>query len=196
MTPARLVLPFAPLLSIAFAATACGNGSDSLADARRTAVDGSTLRDASLLDATAPRFDAPPVHVDATTSHVDAAQSIDSARAVDAIIVTIDAAVVADAKPAADATVDAVPPSPPAVTSLSPNVVNAHAFTLINVNGTGFTGATAVFVGATAVDFSFISDGALTFTTPSEPDSNQDVTVVTPVGTSPISGGDVIQFVN
>ena len=82
------------------------------------------------------------------------------------------------------------------MTSLSPNVVNAHAFTLINVNGTGFTGATAVFVGATAVDFSFISDGALTFTTPSEPDSNQDVTVVTPVGTSPISGGDVIQFVN
>jgi hypothetical protein len=85
-----------------------------------------------------------------------------------------------------------VPPPPPPVptlASVSPSTVNAFAGGLVTLTGTGFTGATQVQVGASALGapfgFSVVSDTTIAFQSPiAAALGPAPVTVTTPGGTS------------
>jgi hypothetical protein len=85
----------------------------------------------------------------------------------------------------------------PAVTSLNLAGGTASGGTTVTVNGTGFTGATAVNFGpgnpGTIVN---VTDGSLTVTSPACPPGSQtvDVTVTTPLGTSPAVSADQFTY--
>jgi len=90
------------------------------------------------------------------------------------------------------ASVDSVP----FVSAVSPNSGPPSGGTTVTVSGANFTGATAVHFGsAAATGVNVLSDTALTAVAP--PGSGTvDVTVTTPGGTSPATGGDRYSYVN
>ncbi len=83
----------------------------------------------------------------------------------------------------------------PTVTSVSPASGPATGGTTVTVNGTGFTGATAVHVGAAAASFTVVSDTQLTATVPPGSIGTVDVTVTGPGGTSATATGDHFTYV-
>jgi hypothetical protein len=86
-------------------------------------------------------------------------------------------------------------PGVPAVTALNPSAGTTAGGTTVTVTGCGFTGTTAVRFGGTAAGFTFVSDTQVTAVSPAGAAGTVDVTVTTPLGTSPISAGDRFQFV-
>jgi IPT/TIG domain len=77
----------------------------------------------------------------------------------------------------------------PTVTGLNPNSGPVNGGTTVTITGTGFTGATAVNFGDTPAGFWVDDDATITAISPGEgnPD-NVSVTVVTPGGTSAVTG--------
>jgi hypothetical protein len=86
--------------------------------------------------------------------------------------------------------IDIVVPPPPAVTSLSPNTGSPGGGTVVEITGTGFTGATDVLFGGTpAMTVTVNSDTQITTTAPAGL-GTVDVTVSGPNGTSAITLAD------
>jgi hypothetical protein len=85
---------------------------------------------------------------------------------------------------------------PPAVTKLEPNRGSPNGGTTVTITGTGFTGATAVHFGTTsAKSFTVNSATSITAVSPRmKGGGTVDVTVTTPVGTSPTSSADQFTF--
>lgn len=67
--------------------------------------------------------------------------------------------------------------------------------TPVGIDGSGFTGATAVDFGSTPASFKVLSDTEITTTSPRESAGTVDVTVTTPGGTSAISSVDKFTYV-
>jgi hypothetical protein len=87
----------------------------------------------------------------------------------------------------------------PAVTSISPHSGTVTGGTTITVNGSGFTGATAVNFGSTAgTSLNVVSDTQITVNSPANSMATApvDVTVVTPAGTSPTSSADKFGYID
>jgi hypothetical protein len=80
------------------------------------------------------------------------------------------------------------------VTSISPSAGPMAGGTTVTINGSGFTGATSVSFGATAVPPIPGSDSQITALSPAHAVGPVDVTVTAPRGTSPISSADVFMF--
>jgi hypothetical protein len=72
----------------------------------------------------------------------------------------------------------------PVVTTLAPSSGPAAGGTLVQITGTGFTGATAVSFGGTAATFTVQSDTSVSATAPAHAAGAVDVRVVTPAGMS------------
>ncbi len=87
------------------------------------------------------------------------------------------------------ATVGGTPPPAPTVTSLSVTSGDENGGTALTVNGTNFTGATAVDFGATAATaFTVTGPGTLSATSPAATSTGPvDVTVTTPGGKSAVN---------
>ncbi len=82
----------------------------------------------------------------------------------------------------------------PAVTALSPTFGPAAGNTLVTINGSGFTGATAVKFGTVAgTNLTVVSDSQITVDSPAGT-VPVDVTVIAPGGTSAIVGGDKFTY--
>jgi hypothetical protein len=76
-------------------------------------------------------------------------------------------------------------PPVPVISGLSVSVAGTKLGTPLTVTGTGFTGATKVFVGSVAVSFTTASDTRITLRAPARTTAGAaPVTVVTPGGTS------------
>ena len=88
------------------------------------------------------------------------------------------------------------PPPVPTVGNLSVSSGPATGGTVLQINGTGFTGATAVnFGGATASSFTVVSDTAISITAPAgAAGTTVDVTVTTPNGTSALYYDDQFTY--
>jgi YVTN family beta-propeller protein len=89
----------------------------------------------------------------------------------------------------------APPPPPaataPAVTGLSPASGETAGGGVVTISGSGFTGATGVDFGTTAAaSFTVESDSAIVATAPAGSAGAVDVTVTTPLGTSPTGSAD------
>jgi PKD repeat protein len=84
----------------------------------------------------------------------------------------------------------------PTVTEISPTYGPVSVNTPITITGTGFTGATAVTVGGTAVtSFTVVSATEITATTPATSTAGQvDVLITTPSGPSSSVAGDKYTF--
>ncbi|MGO9880317.1 MAG: IPT/TIG domain-containing protein [Acidimicrobiales bacterium] len=83
------------------------------------------------------------------------------------------------------------PPSPPAVTAVSPTSGPSTGDTSVTITGTGFTGASAVHFGtASATSLTVNSSTSLTATSPAGSLGTDDITVTTPGGTSATSSAD------
>ena len=84
----------------------------------------------------------------------------------------------------------------PSVTSVVPPAGGPVGGASIRIDGGGFTGATAVHFGTSAAErFSIVSDSEITAISPAGPDhAVVDVTVTTPVGTSPKFARDRFTF--
>ena len=82
----------------------------------------------------------------------------------------------------------------PTVTAVSPAFGSVAGGTTVTVTGTGFTGATAVHVGATAASFTVVSDSQLTVITPSGTPGTVHVTVTGPGGTSAATTADLFDY--
>ena len=83
----------------------------------------------------------------------------------------------------------------PSVTSVSPASGPTAGGTSVTINGTGFTGATAVSFGGTAAStFTVNSSSKITATAPAESAGTVDVTVTTPGGTSATSANDQFTY--
>jgi sugar lactone lactonase YvrE len=81
-------------------------------------------------------------------------------------------------------------PSPPTVTHVEPNLGSPSGGTTVTITGTELTGATAVKFGSTnAASFKVNSDKTITAVSPAGA-GTVDVTVTTPLGTSPASEAD------
>jgi IPT/TIG domain len=80
--------------------------------------------------------------------------------------------------------------SVPVVASVSPAVGPAGGGTSVTINGSGFTGATAVDFAGVQASFTFVSDAKITATSPTGSVGAADVTVTTPGGTSATSTAD------
>ncbi|MFF7234647.1 Ig-like domain repeat protein, partial [Streptomyces sioyaensis] len=74
--------------------------------------------------------------------------------------------------------------SVPNLTSLVPNSGSAAGNQLVTINGSGFTGVTAVSFGGTAASFTAVSDSVITATTPAHAVGAVQVQVTTPLGLS------------
>ncbi len=84
----------------------------------------------------------------------------------------------------ADSAAVAPNPGAPTVTSLSPSSVSAGGGATVQITGTGFSSASAVYFGTNASsDFSVVSPDVITATAPTNSGS-VNVAVVTPSGTS------------
>jgi hypothetical protein len=77
--------------------------------------------------------------------------------------------------------------APPTVSSVSPKNGPAAGGTLVTINGTGFTGATAVRFssGTPAASFTIVNDGKITVTAPPHAAGLVNIFVDTPLGTNP-----------
>jgi hypothetical protein len=75
---------------------------------------------------------------------------------------------------------------PPSVRTLSPSAGSATKGAVITVNGTGFTGTTAVTLGGTPVAFTVMSDSSLRVTVPAGAAGTYTLTVETAAGTSAV----------
>ncbi|MGZ4342274.1 MAG: beta strand repeat-containing protein [Solirubrobacteraceae bacterium] len=85
----------------------------------------------------------------------------------------------------------------PSVTSVSPASGPTAGGTSITINGTGFTGATAVsFGGTAATTYTVNSSSKITATAPAESAGTVDITVTTPGGTSSTGSGDRYTYAN
>jgi hypothetical protein len=80
--------------------------------------------------------------------------------------------------------------SAPTVTSVAPSSGNIAGGTLVTIAGTGFTGATAVTFGGTAVAPTVVNDTTITATSPSHAAGVVDVLVTGPAGTSANTAAD------
>jgi hypothetical protein len=90
--------------------------------------------------------------------------------------------------------VGALPPAP-TVTAVSPTSGTTSGGTLVNITGTGFTGATSVkFGSAAATNFSVNSDTNITATAPAGTAGPVDVTIVGPGGISATSSADQFTY--
>ena len=79
----------------------------------------------------------------------------------------------------------------PAVTSLGTSSGTTAGGTTVIVNGSGFTGASDVFFGTVeATSFVVNTDSQITGVSPPEAAATDDITVVTPSGTSAVSSSD------
>jgi hypothetical protein len=80
----------------------------------------------------------------------------------------------------------------PVITSSSPSSGTKNGGTTVTINGSGFTGATAVSFGGTpATSFTVNSDSKITAISPAHASGGPvDITVTTPGGTSPTSSND------
>ena len=79
----------------------------------------------------------------------------------------------------------------PSVTSVNPASGPTAGGTSVTINGTGFTGATAVSFGGTAAStFTVNSSSKITATAPAESAGTVDITVTTSGGSSAASGND------
>ena len=90
------------------------------------------------------------------------------------------------------------PPLPPAVTGVSPTSGSVYGGDQVTVTGSGFTGATEVDIGDSAIEgFTVIDDSHITLTTTTGnwPAGTEDVTAITPAGTSAVSAADHFAFV-
>jgi hypothetical protein len=84
----------------------------------------------------------------------------------------------------------------PAVTAISPTSGTTAGGTVVNVTGTGFTGATAVKFGSTAAaSYTVNSDTSLSATSPSGSAGTVDILVTTPSGTSTATLADQFTYV-
>ena len=82
----------------------------------------------------------------------------------------------------------------PAVSGVDPNGT-MYGGTSVNISGSGFTGATAVYFGTVlATSFIVNSDNSITAVSPAHAAGMVDVTVVTAGGTSAISSGDQFTY--
>ncbi len=85
----------------------------------------------------------------------------------------------------------------PVVTGLGTSSGTTAGGTTVVVNGTGFTGASDVFFGSVeAASFSVNSDNQLITVAPAQYAGTDDVTVVTPSGTSSVSSSDQFTYSN
>ncbi|WP_169739988.1 IPT/TIG domain-containing protein [Actinospica robiniae] len=85
--------------------------------------------------------------------------------------------------------------SAPAISGLSTGSGPAGGGTTVTINGSGFTGASAVSFGAvSAASFTVVSDTQLRATTPEETQGTVDVQVMTPAGVSPTTSADEFTF--
>jgi hypothetical protein len=75
-----------------------------------------------------------------------------------------------------------VKPQPPKITSFSPT--SGHTGTLVTINGTSFTGATAVKLGSTSASFTVASSTKIIATVPKVFAGFYHWVVMTPVGSS------------
>jgi hypothetical protein len=83
----------------------------------------------------------------------------------------------------------------PRLTSISPTTGPASGGTKVTIAGTGFTGATSVSFGATAANFTVVSDTTITATSPASAAGTIDVTVANAGGASAASATDQFTFV-
>lgn len=80
--------------------------------------------------------------------------------------------------------------------SVSPDFGTAAGGTTVTVKGQGFIGANkATFGGVNGSHVTIYSDSKLTVESPAAPDSQVDIAVQTPAGTSPSIGGDLFHYV-
>ena len=85
--------------------------------------------------------------------------------------------------------------SSPTVTGLAPKSGPPTGGTTVTIEGTNLTGATAVTFGSTAAaSFTVTSTNSITAVSPPEPTGTVDVSVTTPVGTSPVLKKDRFSF--
>ncbi len=83
----------------------------------------------------------------------------------------------------------------PSVTSLATSTGSTAGGTLVTINGSGFTGATAVNFGSVAVsDFTVNPDGSISVYSPSQTAGTVHVTVTTFAGTSATSAADEFTY--
>lgn len=75
--------------------------------------------------------------------------------------------------------------SGPVITSLSPS--SGNAATLVTITGTGLTNASLVSFGGTFATPISVTDSTVTVSAPSRPLGTVNVTITTPLGTSPVS---------
>jgi hypothetical protein len=78
----------------------------------------------------------------------------------------------------------------PVVAGVSPASGPSGGRTAVTINGSGFTGATAVDFAGVQAPFTFVSDAEITATSPAGSVGAADVTVTTPGGTSATSTAD------
>jgi hypothetical protein len=84
-----------------------------------------------------------------------------------------------------------VAPARPTVTSITPNRGSTAGGATVHLSGTQFTNATAVHFGTYAATFTVTSDGQIVATSPAvDLPYLYDITVTTPLGTSPTSTAD------
>jgi glutamate dehydrogenase/leucine dehydrogenase len=83
----------------------------------------------------------------------------------------------------------------PAVASISPSSGSTAGGTAVTITGTGFTGATGVKFGTVAgASVDVVSDTEITLTSPAGSAGAVDVTVTTPIGTSPTGTTDKFTY--
>jgi hypothetical protein len=83
----------------------------------------------------------------------------------------------------------------PAVTSIAPSSGSSAGGAVVTVNGSGFTGFSAVdFGGVPSTSVTFVSDSELLAVAPAQAAGTVDVTVTTPSGTSPTSSTDQFTY--
>ncbi len=100
-------------------------------------------------------------------------------------------------RPMLEALEDRLTPTP-VVTTVTPNVASTLGGRTIEIDGSGFTGATEVDFGSTAAtNLAVVNDGVITVTAPAAAASGSvDVTVVTPTETSATSPADTFTYVD
>jgi hypothetical protein len=85
--------------------------------------------------------------------------------------------------------------APPVVAGLNPSSGPAGGGTLVTINGSHLTAASAVSFGTTAATlFKVVSDSQITALTPVGTPGSVDVTVTSPTGTSAVSGVDKFTY--